>query len=231
MGCSTLVGAALSLAGAGVNEAAALKTQDKMNDIMAANQTQQNQLQQKNQGVFQNSLAQSTPDAAKQQVQIGADKFKNAAQQAQNVPLGLASNSLTSTDKSADTARAGLNRDAMANYAGYGQYGVEQGLKDQAANSQIGANNNQSQFINSLLPSELGAAQNTYSGLNSFGSLLGAGGNLVGAFGSLGALKPQTSLSQIGQYGGSASMLDAIRKNAQQGQWYTGGNNTYMGLM
>lgn len=188
MGCSALVGAALSLAGAGVNETAALKTQGKMNDIMSANQAQQNQLQQKNNGLFQNSLAASTPGAAQQQVQQGADKFNQAAQQAQAVPLGVANSALTAQDKGANSARAQLGNKAMSDFAGYGQYGVEQGLKDQQVGSQIGANNSQSQFINSLLPSELGAAQNSYAGLNSFGSLLGAAGNLTGAFGSLGAL-------------------------------------------
>lgn len=186
MGCGALIGAALGLAGAGVQEVANSKTQGKMNDIMAAQQAEQKKLQAKGKGVFDASLAASTPDAAKQSVALGADKFLNAANTAQAVPLGLAAPALTGANTAADKVRGGLDARAMANYAGYGQYAQDQSLKDQAANRQLGVINQQSQYANSMLPAELGAAQNDYNSLRGVGSLLGTAGSLVGLGSSLG---------------------------------------------
>lgn len=186
MGCGALIGAALGLAGAGTQEAANMSTKNEMNDIMAQQQAQQKQLQAKGQAVFQNSLGQSTPDAAAQQIAQGADQYKTAAQNAQAVPLGVAAAALTPQDKSANAARAALGNTAMANYAGYGQYSADQRLKDTQANSQLGFINNQSQYANSMLAPELGAAQNDFNNLRGVGSLLGTAGSLVGLGGSLG---------------------------------------------
>lgn len=186
MGCSALIGAALGLTGAGVQELANAKTQGQMNDVMNEQQAEQRSLQAKGQSVFQTSLGQSTPGVAAQQIQQGADQYKTAAQNAQAVPLGVASPAITTQDQSANAARAALGNTAMSNYAGYGQYGVDQRLKDQVANSQLGVIGQQSQYANSMLPSELQAAQNDFNGLRGAGSMLGTIGSLVGLAGSAG---------------------------------------------
>lgn len=212
MGCGALIGAALGLGGAGVQELANAKTKSEMNDVMNQQLATQNKLRQQGQGVFNKSLAQSTPDATKQQIQIGADKFRNAAQNAQAVPLGLASPALTSADQSANAARAGLGNTAMANYAGYGQYGQEQALKDRAANSQLGVINQQSQQASSFLPAELQGAQNDYNSLRSVGSLLGTAGSLVGLGGSLGMFgsSPMAGLGSAARNLGTSALASPL---------------------
>lgn len=226
MGCSALIGAALGLTGAGVQELANAKTQGQMNDVMNEQQAEQRSLQAKGQSVFQTSLGQSTSGAAAQQIQQGQDQYKTAAQNAQAVPLGVASPAITTQDQSANAARAALGNTAMSNYAGYGQYGVDQRLKDQVANSQLGVINQQSQYANSMLPTELQAAQNDFNGLRGAGSALGTAGSLIGLAGSSGifggAAAPLTPLSQLSNYPGTARMLAGIGQNALQGSWLTG---------
>ena len=179
MGCGTLIGAALSLAGAGAQEVAASKTSGAMNDVMVQNMANQKKLQQQGQDVFQQSLAQSTPQAAGQQLAQGQSQLMNAAQQAK-VPLGLPTSALTTGDQSASNARAQLGQKAMADYGAYGQLGQAQQMKDREANNQIGLFNNQARFDNSMLPGELTAAQQEYSGLAGLGKVLGTAGMLTG---------------------------------------------------
>lgn len=212
MGCGALIGAALGLAGAGVQEVANSKTQGKMNDIMAAQQAEQKKLQARGKGVFDTSLAASTPDAAKQSVALGADKFLNAANTSQAVPLGLATPALTGANNAADKARGGLDARAMADYAGYGQYAQDQSLKDQSANRQLGVINQQSQYANSMLPAELGAAQNDYNSLRGVGSLLGTAGSLVGTAGSLGMFgkSPMAGLGTAAKNLGTSSLASPL---------------------
>lgn len=180
MGCGTLIGAALSAVGAGTQLAASSKAKGQMTDVMNAQQAEQRKLRQQGSEVFDKSLALSTPDAAKQQIGQGQDAYRTAAQNTLAVPLGLPNNATTSTDAAANQARASLGADAMANYAGYGQLGQEQSIKDRAAQSQLGVINSQSQYANSLLPGELTAAQHSYDGLSGIGSLLGTAGTLTG---------------------------------------------------
>lgn len=202
MGCGSLIGAALSLAGAGAQEVAASKTKGEMNDVLDSQQAQNKKLQQQGQGLFQQSFAQSTPEAAKNQIAQGQSQYLNAAQQAQAVPLGASTQALSSTDNQASQARAGLGNQALAGLAGYSNYGVQQGLKDQDIGSQLGAINNQASFNQSMLPGELSAAQNDFSSLRGIGSLLGTAGMLTG----LG--------SQVGMFGGGGQAVPALGGSA-----------------
>jgi hypothetical protein len=202
MGCGTLISAALSLAGAGAQEVAASKTSGAMNDVMAQNMTNQKKLQQQGQGIFQQSLSQSTPQAAQQQLAQGQSQLMNAAQQAR-VPLGLPTSALTTGDQAASNARAQLGQKAMADYGAYGQLSQSQRMKDMNANDQLGLVNNQARFDNSMLAPELQAASQEYSGLAGVGKLLGTAGTLTGLGSSLG-LFSSPSLAGFGNASTSA---------------------------
>jgi hypothetical protein len=157
-----------------------------MNDVMAQQLAAQKKLQQRGQQVFGESLKQSTPQAAQQQIAQGSSQLLNAARQAQAVPLGLPTNATTSADQQANQARAGLDAQAMADFGGYGQFGQQQALKDREVSSQLGFLNDQSRYNASMLPGELQAAQHEYAGLQGIGSLLGTVGQLGGLAGQMG---------------------------------------------
>jgi hypothetical protein len=171
MGCGTIAGLALSLAGAGTQEVASSNAQDAMNGVTQNEINQQNQFAQKGKQVFQQSLGQSTPAAANKQIQQGTQQAANSITQAQAVPLSAQ-----------ESARQGLSNSAASNYYGQSNYPLQQYLKDLSANSQLGVIGNQSAQVARNFPVYLQQAQQSQNGLAGIGSLLGTAGGLLGMY-------------------------------------------------
>lgn len=177
---------ALSAAGTGLSMAGQAAQQDKQNSLVSQELARQNQYKKQAALAYQSSLAQSTPEAANQQIKQGQQDALQSYQKAQAAPLSIAPSSTGSNATSITTpdqqARAGLLNKAAAGIQGYSNFGLQQQLKDQEARNQLGVLSSISNSSGSILPYELNGAQNPYAGL---ASLLGAAGTATGAFGSL----------------------------------------------
>ena len=183
MGCGTLIALGTAAAGAGMQSAAAAGEQDAMNAATGQQVAWQNALSQKGQEVASQSAAQSTPAAMTQQQQQGAQLAQAATQQAALAPLASASTATTpgaNVAYSAQGAKNSLAQQANAQQQGYGNIGLQQYLKDLAANSQLGALQTQSQRYASIYPSMMQSAANSEQGLSAAGGLVGALGSLAG---------------------------------------------------
>jgi hypothetical protein len=206
MGCGTIASSLLLGGGTGMQMYAAEQEKSAMNNATQAEIDRQKQYRDKERGVFQHSLAQSTPDAVASQQQQGAQQYQNAVQQAQAAPLSLAAPALG--DAANNDARARMASQQNADWRGYGNIGLQQGLKDLQAGSQLGLLNNQAQASNAVLPLELQSAAHSQDMLANIGKLLNVGGSLIGLSGltsaptagqanlaSFDAFNPQLSLA------------------------------------
>ncbi len=203
MGCGTIVGLLLGGAGAGVSELANVNTRNTMNDTvnqeLARNQAYQKQGSQ----VFNQSLAQSTPQAANQQIGQGQQQLAGLISNAQATPMSASMPSFGNVNTQTQTAKNQLSNTAAANIGGYSNYGLQQYLKDLQAQSQLGVINKNAQGWANILPAQLQQASQSQSGLSALGSLLGTGGLLAGLSG-LGAA-PAASTSSLTPFGATAS--------------------------
>lgn len=203
MGCGTLLSLALTAGGAAAGEVGASQAKNNENAVVQQYLNAQNKYGKQGQALLGQSMNASTPEAAAQQVAQGQSQYLNAARNATAVPLGLPTAATTSTDQAVDRARTDLGNQAMANFAGYGNYGFQQGLKDQNIGAQLGANNALSGIAGSYLPAELGQASQSGAGWDSLGSLLSGLGTLAGGAGAAG-LFGQSAVPlqyQLGSYG------------------------------
>lgn len=227
MSCGTLIGLALSGAGAGASEYAAQDENSAMNQQVANQLAQQAAYQKQGSKVFDTSLGQSTPQSAKQQVQQGQQQELGAIQNAQAAPLALAAAPMG--DTATEKAQQKLGNDSNSQFTGYGNFGFQQGLKDQTAANQLGVINNNARSSASILPIELQSASQQDSGLSALGSLLGTAGLLTGVASGTGAFnKPQIGSAGISPWATSqqASPLWLGQVAPQQPNYYnflTGG--------
>lgn len=184
MGCGTLAALALTGAGTGAGMYAAQKERNAQNAAVGAELQRQKQFGQQTQGVFQKSLAQSTPQAFQAQQQAGAQKALAATPQL----TGLGQAPSTSTvgqdvknvkQQQASAQQFGLSNQAMAQY-----------LKDLEANTQLGVLSNMAGQSQQVLPIELQGAGQSYGKLGALGSLLGTAGQLVGVGSAVARPKP-----------------------------------------
>lgn len=220
MGCGTLIGAGLSAAGAGASAVAAGDESNAMNQKTQAELLRQQQYRQKEQGIAQQSFAQSTPQAAAQQIAQGQNQYLGNIKQAEAAPLALAGPSLG--DSREQQQRANMAAQQDSNFRGYGNYGFQQGLKDLSTNTQLNLLNNQAGQSEAVLPLELQAASQSQQGLSDIGKMLGSAGQIIGVANSIGGagnLAGPTAMSQIGQYPMSAAMLNNIGMQAMPSSW------------
>lgn len=205
MGCGTLATLGLGLAGTGLSLDASLGEQRNMNNAVNWELGQQQGFQKKATPVFQQSLAQSTPQAMTGQQAAGQQQFLNASRNAALTPLSLPSQVSGQTDNASNIAYQGqqarnqLSQGNNAALQGYSNIGLQQYLKDLSANSQLGLINNQAQQTLGILPSLLQGAQQSRSGESAIGSLLGTAGLLTG-LGSASGLFGQAPMATGGQF-------------------------------
>ena len=222
----TVAGTALSIAGN-------VKSQNAMNAARANETNQQAQIQKQSNAIFKNSLAQSTPNTAQQQMQAGQAARTNAWQNLQDATTPTASalpatsgtttsgtGSSGSATSSSPTSGAGqraasagntwnaLNAKSAATEGSYGDWQNQQAIKNASAAQQLGVQNNFSQGDAALLPTELDVASHQGDALSGWGSIVSSLGNLAGYANKFGSFGPKTtSLSQIGNYPGTVAML------------------------
>ena len=200
MACGAIASLALSVAGAAMQSGANQLTQNNMNDLTEQELQRQQAFARKGQQVFQNSLGQSTPSSAQQQLNQGQQQALGNIQQVQGVPLSLSMPSSTGINTAANTARQNMSNQAAAGYQGRSNFPLQQYLKDLSANSQLGLIGNQAQQSESVLPYELSQAQNSYGWLSGLGGLLGTAGSLVGMSGLASAGAGAGAASSSGDY-------------------------------
>jgi hypothetical protein len=163
-----------------------------MNAAAAAELERQQGYQKRASSTFQESLGQSTPEAAQRQIGQGSEQALREYQTLANAPLSVsaASQNVAPTQNSTvDTARnqqydkmmGGLN----AANQGYGNYTLQQYLKNLQAGSQLGIIGSEAQASSGVLPLELQDASQSWSGLQGIGSLLQAAGGLMGLYGAV----------------------------------------------
>lgn len=188
MGCATLAGLALSAAGAGTQAVASSNENNAMNNAIGAELARQNQFSNQAKGVFNQSLGQSGVPAANQQIQQGAQQslgtLASLPSAAFSLPQGIGATN-TGNNAGANTQNA-LNvnsNQANAGLQGYSNYGLQQYLKDLQAKNSLGVINNNAQGWANILPYQLQNAATSQQGLTDIGSLLGAVGGPLAAYG------------------------------------------------
>lgn len=173
--------AATGLSMAGQSAQADQQNKDVSNELLRQQQYKKNATQ-----VYQNSLMQSTPQAAKQQIAQGQQDAMEAYQKTQAIPITASAGNVgagpTSINTPDQTARAGILNAGAAGIKGYGNFSLQQWLKDLDAKNQLGVIGNRSANSASILPYELQGAQNPYAGIS---GALGAFGSIANSFGGL----------------------------------------------
>lgn len=208
MACSALVGLALAGVGAGISEKASSDERDSMNNVMNQEQAQQQQYQKQATSVFNNSLANSTPAKANQQIGQGANQALQEYTKLQASPLSSATSPLgLSTPQgaivnSATQANRALQNQSAAGLQGYNNWNTQQNVSNTLSNANLGLISGQAQQAAAYLPQELSLAQNSEQGLAGLGSLLGSAGQLVGVGSATNWGQPASSLAGLGGVAG-----------------------------
>jgi len=216
MGCGAGIAAlALGGAGAGFGVDAASSEQDAMNQVTQQQINAQNAYAKQGMGVFNQSLAQSTPEAMQQQQAAGAQQVAQATQKAALTPMGLPSNA--NPNPAANIAYQGqqvknqLAQGANADLQGYNNIGLQQYLKDLSTKSQLGVIGTNASRSASIFPTLLQNAGQSSSNEASIGSLLGSLGSILGIG------------SAVGLFGGAAAPTSTIDWQSALQQPLTGG--------
>jgi hypothetical protein len=199
MGCGTLAGLALAGTGAGLQAGASASENSKMNSAVGAELARQNQFSNQAKDVFNQSLGQSTPQSAQQQIQQGAQQSLGTlasipgAQFSLPQPVGG-----TNAGNTAGTNAQGVlnvnSNNANAGLQGYGNFPLQQYLKDLQAKNQLGVINNNAQGWANILPYQLQNAATSSQGLSDIGSLLGAIGGPLTAYSMMGSAPSISSI-------------------------------------
>ena len=183
MGCGTIAGLALTAAGTGANMYANNQVRGKMNDLTNQELARNQGFEQKAQGVFNNSLQQSTPQAANQQIGQGQQQLAGLIQNAQQVPLSSSMPNFGNVNTMAEGAKTAMSNKAASDLGGYSNYTLQQRLKDQQVGSQLGVIGSEAQGWANVLPAQLQQAQGSQQGLQALGALLSSAGLLTGLSG------------------------------------------------
>jgi hypothetical protein len=151
-----------------------------MNSAVQDELNRQQEYSNQAKGVFSQSLLGSQFPAVQQSMASGQQQFGRLASQAQQPGLGYDLPSFGAANTQQQATRNMLSNQAMGGLQGYQTYGLNQYLKDLAARTQLGVIGNEARQSASVMPYEVQAAQNVGQGLRAAGSLLGAGGGLLG---------------------------------------------------
>lgn len=163
-----------------------------MNDAVKRELLRQSGFQRKATGAYEQSLGQSTPQAAQKQLGQGQQQALAEYQKVQAVPLSVSSPVQPGakdqiTQSSRNNAYSDLMAKRNAENQGYGNFGLQQYLKDLTANQQIGAIGNMAGRSQGILPYEVQAASQSWGGLHALGTALQAAGSLAGIYNGINA--------------------------------------------
>lgn len=211
-----ILGLSLAAAGTGANMAASAEEQAAMEDATKTELLRQKEYQKKASSVFDTSLQQSTPKAAQDQISAGQKQAIDTVAKVQNVPLTSSQAQFTAPDKEAivrskgNDQYANLMSERNAANEGFGNFLLQQRLKDMIAGGQLGVISNEAQMSQNVLPYELQAAQHSWDWLNTVGQGLSAAGMLTGLAGAMKAVPGSVGMSPAAaaaKFPGSAPML------------------------
>lgn len=219
MGWAVAAPLLISALGTGLSMTANTEEQNSANKAAENEINLQNQFAQQGKNVFENSLSQSTPQAVQKQINQGQQTAANqyAALQSQGLPgasLNTESNPQPQQSQATENAQVGAKigqqNAASAALQGYNASDVAQYIKDLQAKTQLGQIGTFAQQSENTLPAQLQQALQSQSTLSGIGSLLSSLGNLGGIYGAInsGGMSGVTPMSQVGNYGGTASMLN-----------------------
>ena len=198
MGCGTLAALGLTAAGGVTGAVASSEEAKNMQRATEDQVAKQMAFSKRDQGLFNNSLAQSTQPAMQGQLQQGQAEINNATKAATLTPLsaslpGDAASQAQNVSSSNQAAKNTLLQGANANLQGYGNIGLQQHLKDMDTAGQMGIVGSEAQNSASLFPSMLSSAANSEGGLAALGKLLSAAGLVTGLGSSAGLFGAGTS--------------------------------------
>ena len=187
MGCGALVGLGLMGAGTGLSEWGNVRAQGAMESAAQNELARQRGYQQRATGVFNQSLSQSTPQAAMQNIGQGQQQYLSAMRQAALPQLGLPSNvaNLPGSNivDTGEKARAAQTLGAASDLGGYGNYELQNRLNSLNTWPQLNIIGNEAQQSANVLPLELQQASQSQTGLQSIGQLLNMAGMMTGLYG------------------------------------------------
>ena len=160
MGCGLMeVAIPLMLAGTASQMYASNAEGGAENSAVANEMRRQREYQQRATGLFNQSLGQSAPQAAQQQIQQGRQQALQAGQPAMQMPYAASTVPLPGGQDRLSQARLssqlGLGQQANANLQGYGNYPLQQSLKDMDIGGQLGVVNREASQSAGVLPAEL----------------------------------------------------------------------------
>lgn len=150
--------------------------QKAMNQAIEEELARQQVFEQKGQGILAEHMKQSGIDATNKDLAEGSKKAYSAFNTAPNVAPSQQAALPTLGGSFMGARTTGANNVSNLNSAqaqGYTDWGVKQALQALKAKTALAQNSTFSQQSEKVLPSEIGAAQNSQSGMQAFGSLLG----------------------------------------------------------
>jgi len=187
MGVASVIGAALAAAGTGVSIANARATSERMNEVVRQQLAKQDVFQRQATPIFEKSLGESSPSAARGQLAQGSEDASSIYRQLAQLPASTASSPIQE-DKLINArtqAQIGQQQGAQATFFFYGNFNLQQWLKDQEARRNLGVISGLSSSQAATTPYLLQGAQNQGQNLAAVGSLLGTAGSLAGVYGTL----------------------------------------------
>jgi hypothetical protein len=194
----TTIGMGAGLAGTGMSIAGGQQAKSAMANTRAEFNAKEADLQAKNNVLFRNSLAQSTPEVAAQQMQTGANQRGSIWNNLQSASTPVAS-ALPATGASTTSGKAGarassagnawntMNATAAAKEGGYGDWETQQAIKNADVTQKMGVNTDFAQGNARLEPLELQVASEAGDKLSGWGNIVSSLGMLTGLAGATGA--------------------------------------------
>lgn len=203
-GLETIAGLAAAAAGTGLSLYGNAQTQNKMNNDVAAEVSQQNALSKRAQPIVASNIDASSAPKAKADISSNAAKTLAQYNTVEALPssTGPASTPVSTLTENRVKGATDQSNQAAAKLMGYGGWQNDQSLRNQQAGNQLGLINTEARSDASLLPLRLQQDQSYGSGWNTAGSLLSALGSLAGV---AGAVAPATGAAT-----GAADAADAV---------------------
>ena len=222
MGCGTLAGLGLALAGAGTSAYANNQIQNKENDLASQELAHQQGFQKQAQAAVGQNIQNSGAQQAKQNQQQGAQQFLNASKMAQLPQLGLTAADPSQNVGASNVAQASqqaeneLGQNANAQLQGYTNVRLQNQLGNLQTGNQLGMIDSNARAWTNALPLQLQQAAGSEQGLQALGSLLGTAGQVVGLSGLASAPKAATTpFGQFVRYPMANQMWQGIQDAAQ----------------
>lgn len=219
--CGTIAALA-SLAGAGMQAAAAQQAQEAASQATREELNRQQGYRKEAMSTFADSLKQSTPAKAQQAIDEGAQTRQADYAKARSVPLTEGRTPYTSGEGSRLLSSAGAASqdhlgDAMrARLGGYTDWDLKQAIKDMRASQALGTIGSFSQGSQNVLPLELQSAAHSGDTLAGLGQLFSTAGMLGSAYGAF-AKAPVSAAAQAAN--ANPVVLGSLANPSPTGMW------------